>query len=308
MRPARARVSVTRLGLNALTWRLLVLQGVMLLAGQWLFRVTGLALVWSSVFPGAWLLIALIACWAYFWFEPGTSSDWVLAESLIVIVLILLLGIVAGPAQYATVALKWPVRDALLARADAAMGVDVPTLTAWTRGHPALTRVLVFCYSTFTAQIFLVPVGLGLILRERSALWEYAFHFHVCLAVCLVMLALVPTEFSFTYYRLTPLMGVTHVTHQFEALRAGTLTSIRFDDLDGMISFPSFHVAVGLIVTWAFRQRWWTVVPLIVVNVGATAATFLTGVHYVVDSIGSVVLVTISVLVWRRLARLWLTP
>ena len=267
-----------------------------------LFQYTGLMLDWSSLFPAVWLPIGLGAFWIYFYLEPGGPSDWALAESLVVLILLLSFALVSAPAQYGVVALKRPIADAWLARADSALGLSVPAMTEWTRAHPALAQLLIACYKTFLGQVFVPPLLFGLVLRDRDVLVEYAFHFHVCLVVCLIGLVLVPTEFSFTFFGFTPLLNVDHVTRQFAGLQAGTFSVVRFDDLDGMVSFPSFHVAVGLIVTWAARRRWWAAVPLAVVNTGLTAATFLTGVHYVVDSIASLLLVGASILAWRRLA------
>src|SRR5262249_10151641 len=102
-------------------------------------------------------------------------------------------------------------------------------------------------------------------------------------------------------FGLKPLLNVVHATRQVVGLRARTLPVVRFDDLDGMISFPSFHVALGSIVTWISRRRWWAVLPLALVNVRLTAAPLPTGVRYVVVLIASVLLVGARLFALRQL-------
>lgn len=206
---------------------------------------------------------------------------------------------IAGAGQYAGVALGLPLVDPWLAAADAAMGLHVPALVEWTRGWPVLTLLLSLAYFSLLPQFVLGLVGLGLRHRNRECLWEYVFHFHVCLAVTLLGVTLLPAACAFTYYGFSSLIDQTRFISHFEGLRAGTLTEIRFDDIEGLISFPSFHVAGGLMVTWAFRHyRWWAA-PLVVLNGLLIAATVMSGAHYGIDVVITVVLFAASVWLWR---------
>ena len=71
-----------------------------------------------------------------------------------------------------------------------------------------------------------------------------------------------------------------------EALRGGTLHAIQLDNLEGLITFPSFHTAAALMFIWALRTvpyvRW----PAIVLNVALIAATPIDGAHYFIDLVG----------------------
>ena len=61
------------------------------------------------------------------------------------------------------------------------------------------------------------------------------------------------------------------------------------DDLEGLVAFPSFHTAAGLLYIWAFWPlrllRW----PAIVVNCAMIATTPLGGAHYVIDLLAGAV-------------------
>ena len=74
-----------------------------------------------------------------------------------------------------------------------------------------------------------------------------------------------------------------------EALRAGTMRSIALNQLEGLISFPSFHTAAALIFIWTLhtvRYVGWAGIPL---NLALIVATPTVGAHYFIDLVGGVV-------------------
>ena len=144
--------------------------------------------------------------------------------------------------------------------------------------------------------------------RDRTALWEYAWNFQFCLIAALIGLALFPAACAFTYYGFDSLLDQTRFTTQFHAVRSGVMSVVPLNDLEGMITFPSFHVAGGLLVTWSFRRYpvWAGAIGLI--NVVLIASTVLTGAHYLVDVIGALGVFGCSVWLWRRVAAEWIEP
>ena len=74
-----------------------------------------------------------------------------------------------------------------------------------------------------------------------------------------------------------------------EALRAGTMRSVALNQLEGLISFPSFHTAAALIFIWTLhtvRYVSWAGIPL---NLALIVATPTVGAHYFIDVVGGVV-------------------
>jgi membrane-associated phospholipid phosphatase len=86
------------------------------------------------------------------------------------------------------------------------------------------------------------------------------------------------------------------------------MTVVRFDDLDGLVSFPSFHVMGAILVTWAFRRRGWILIPLMMLNTGLVISTVITGEHYVVDVLATIPLFAASLAAYRWWGRPLLTP
>jgi hypothetical protein len=267
------------------------------------YSVYGLRVDWSS----AWLLplaqVALFGAWLYFRRYANHPSKFIYADVLLATSLILLLTNVVSPAQYLAVALRRPLIDGWLVRADAMLGIDVAALATWTRAHATVRTVLAACYATLLPQFLLPLVVLGAKYQDRAGLWEYVFHFHFCLLATLTALALFPAECAFTHLGFTSTIDQTRFVRQFSELRNGTFGPIDFMDVEGLISMPSFHAAGAMMVTWAFRRHRGWFGLLLAVNTGLIAATFFSGAHYFVDVLASGVLFAVSIAASRLLSR-----
>jgi hypothetical protein len=293
------------LGLNRLS---LTLAGVQLTTAALLavlYVGSTLNIAWPTVFQKLIGLGVIAGAWLYLFLNPGRNRrEWVIAESFAVLLLILFLSAVVGSGQYLVALLQRPLVDPYLASADRWLGVSVPGLVAWTGQHEWIAVALRLAYFTLLPQFILAIVGVGVVLRDRERLWEFAFHFHVCGLVTLAAWGLFPAACAFTYYGFESLIDQTRFINHFESLRASTFQTIRFDDIEGLISFPSFHVAGALMVTWAFRSHRAWLWPLVVLNIGLVAATFMTGAHYVVDVFATGVMFAVSVWAYRYVGRL----
>ena len=156
------------------------------------------------------LLSALVVVWLNFYFLPGARWEWFVAEVLFVTFAMVLLTNVLVPMQYGALALRAPWADPWLARADAWLGVSVPAMTAWTWAHPLTALAAKVVYFTFAPQMLLTVLALA-VLRERERLWEFAFHFHVCLIVTIAALAIWPSVCAPVFYGFKPTIDMTRV-------------------------------------------------------------------------------------------------
>jgi hypothetical protein len=290
--------TAAELGLNRLAWCFILLQLALLAATCVLYQRFGLSIVWSSTAVYATALSMFTLAWLCHFLWPGRPGEWVVAETLLIALLLLSLTYIVAPAQYAAVALKRPLIDASLAAADRVLGVHVPTLAAWTREHSMISRVLTLAYITIGPQLFLPVIVLGLFKRERARLWEYCFNFHFCLVLTLLALAFFPAACAFNFYGFESTLDQTRFTTHFMRLREGSFSEIHYDKMEGLISMPSFHVAAGLMVTWAFRQHRTWMVCLACLNVLMIAATFMSGAHYFVDVVATAALFVAGVVIY----------
>jgi hypothetical protein len=246
--------------------------------------------------------------WTFYFILPGRSPlDWRIAESIFALVVLSLLAQVLLPAQYLAAALNRPTIDPLLARWDAALGVHVPAIVAWTRERKIFADLLVWSYGTFTWQLSLLPILLGIVLRDRKALWEYVFHFYFCAIVILPIFALWPAACAFTYYGFESILNQTQFIDHFAGLRQGSFRVLSFGNMTGLVSMPSFHVAGAFMVTWALRRhvRWFVLAA--VLNGLLTVSTVATGAHYLVDVFGTLLLFGCSLILFKRVGNYWTT-
>jgi membrane-associated phospholipid phosphatase len=271
---------------------------------------TGIRLEWQEVASVRTTAVAFMwIAWLLHVRTPGRHPrEWVMAETFLVIALLLTFSNIGSPLQYAIIAFRAPLADAWLAKADALLGVHVPALVSWTAAQPALTAALVAAYTSLLPQFVLPPLVLGCWYRDRKALWEYAWNFQFCLIAALVGLALFPAACAFTYYGFDSLLDQTRFTAQFNAVRNGAMSVLPFDNMEGMITFPSFHVAGGLLVTWAFRRYAAWAAALGLLNAALIVSTVLTGAHYVIDVVAAFAVFGCSVWLWRRVAAGWIEP
>lgn len=295
----RSAVDPAQLGLNPLARRLLLWHAIAVVVSGVLYLALGLTIDGKTLIPFAIADATILIVWIQLYRRPGKPREWIVAETVFAFLLMLVLSHILAPAQYAAVALNRPLIDPFLARADAALGVHVPDLAEWVRAHPAANGVLTWAYYTLIWQFALVVPVLGLVVKDRLSLWEYLFHFHTCAIITVVALAIFPAQCAFQYYGFESTLDQTRFIEHFNGFRDGSLTTIHLNDLEGLISVPSFHAAGGLMVTWTVRKWRLLLIPTAAVNVALIAATFLTGAHYFVDVLITVAMFAASVLLYR---------
>jgi hypothetical protein len=297
---ARPRPRLADLGFHRLTVVLLAFQFCTALLVICLFVVMGLSANWRGSLSFVVMDSILVGVWIYLWRVPGPPREWRAAESVLAMLLTIGLTHVLTPAQYVAVAFDRPLIDPVLARADALMGVDVPSLVRWSRAHPAIDLVWRLAYFSFIVQLVLIPPIVGVFLADRRALWEYVFNFHFCGAVTVVCLALFPAACAFQFYGFESTINQTRFITHFNGLRDGSFTRINFNDMEGLISMPSFHVAGALMVIWSLRRNVKVQAPLLVLNGLLILSTVMTGAHYAVDLLATAVLFAASIYAWRH--------
>lgn len=177
---------------------------------------------------------------------------------------------------YVAAAGAGPLQDTALAAFDRALGFD---WTAWHRflaPHTGLRFLLWLGYLSLFPQIMLSIFWFsarGLDPRNRELL--------VANIIALLLTA--------AAFRLVPALGHPEPGRVREiatvlALRAGGPSSFDLAHLDGLISFPSYHTVLAVLLTWAHRRaRLWPGVAAVNAIMLLSIPTF--GGHYLADMI-----------------------
>lgn len=256
---------------------------------------------WSSVTPILPVFLAPWGLWAYFVSAPGKRElDWIIAERCLLFGVVCLFLLLHPQAQYLAYRLRRPLIDGALLSADAWLGCSLPTWVAWTAAHPIWLSVFQNCYRTLVFQLWFPLVLLGGRSTDRREARAYVVAFGLSLLVTTLSVALWPA-LPPVAHGLTPLLNQDHVLLQIQAVRDGSYTRMSLLDLDGLVSFPSFHIIGAVLVSWAFRHKRGLRELLIAVNLGLMAATLALGMHYLIDVIAGLVVAAgcISVSRWH---------
>jgi membrane-associated phospholipid phosphatase len=208
---------------------------------------------------------------------------------------------------YLATAAALPLRDALLARLDADLGFNWLAVLGAINDHPVLARLLESAYAstaplTEGVIIWLALRGNGERLSEFMALLGL-----VSLGLAAGMV-LVPAAGAFVYFAPAPNL-LEHFAGKgemwpfldaFNALRNGSLTRFDLTSVQGVVSFPSFHTMLGILVTYAFRDTRPLFMAAAAINAVMIVATLPVGGHYLTDVIAGVAISAAAIYGLRR--------
>ena len=188
-------------------------------------------------------------------------------------------------AQFPAVGLERPLVDDALARFDTAVGLEWTTQYAWAVAHPTIYRAMDVIYELLLPQIPVVCFIVGYADPDRLRIFTLANAFGLTATVALF--ALFPAASTFTR------AGVMHIADfavQFDAVREHGLRVLDPMKLTGLISFPSYHALLAVLVACAF----WRLPKLFPVALALETAIIafspLIGGHYIADIVAGIAL------------------
>ncbi|MCC6946514.1 MAG: phosphatase PAP2 family protein [Bradyrhizobiaceae bacterium] len=196
---------------------------------------------------------------------------------------------VGAPLSYLAASAGLPLQDTVFDSADSALGLDWRALLVWMNGFADLHPVFSLAYRTFPIQAAILVAWLafsGRLVRLRVFMLSFFF---VALATIAVS-AIVPAEGVWGYYSLhasdhPAIRPVTRDLHLaiFHGLRDGSYRQLTGFGSEGIITFPSMHAAVALILAlaaWPIPVLRWVFAAI---NVLMVIATPVDGGHYFID-------------------------
>ncbi len=178
--------------------------------------------------------------------------------------------------NYLAATLDFPLRDMLFARADSALGFDWRTWASLAWSHPALINILVFCYRSNVYQPLIVVLIVA-IWGPRGRNREIITATAIASLLTVVVSALLP---AFGPYRAYGIASGWDAV--LAALRAGTHAPLQYV---GIVTFPSFHASMAVILAASMRGYRYVFPVAVIVDSFMLLATVPIGYHYLVDVI-----------------------
>ncbi|WP_077374575.1 phosphatase PAP2 family protein [Mesorhizobium prunaredense] len=198
-----------------------------------------------------------------------------------------------------------PLIDGDLAAIDLALGFDWPSFLALTNRNPTISAILVATYHSAGYQMLalaLVHASMG----RLDRLLEFSVACAVCLTITGTIVALFPAEGAYAYFKptaetfsnFTTDAGMWHYPTLLK-LRSGEPFAIVLSEAQPLVTFPSFHSSIGVLV--AYSVRWWRFVfwPVVLLEAVMIVSTIPEGGHHLIDLIAGIVVAAVSIFVVR---------
>ncbi|HWG78426.1 MAG TPA: phosphatase PAP2 family protein [Stellaceae bacterium] len=214
------------------------------------------------------------------------SADYLQSVTQLMLMILPLLAL-----TYLAATTSFPLADEVLQRADGIIGFDWERANAWVDSYPILAEVLRLGYQSiqwqFFAVLFFVSVN-----RPGEVNGEFIWNFLVSLLLTTAIAAILPALGH----------GGAVAASGLEAMREirnGGWTTFDLRSADGVITFPSFHAALGVLFVYSTRHErraLWAVLPL---NALMILSTPTEGGHYLVDTIAGCLIACLSIALVR---------
>jgi PAP2 superfamily len=235
----------------------------------------------------------------------GRRNDPNIASALANTAQLIAFAAVAAPLSYVAAAIALPLQDAAFNSMDRALGFDWKVLLAIMERWPAFHSFMRIIYLSSMAQM--TAIVLLLAFTGRLAwLRVYMLAFVFTALITIAISALLPAEGVWLHDGLRAtnpaMIPISHTSWPvFLGLRDGTFRAVMAIGSEGIITFPSLHAALAVILIAAFWPvpvaRWISAV----VNSLMVAATPIDGSHYLVDVLAGVGIAILCLLAARAL-------
>jgi len=191
---------------------------------------------------------------------------------------------------------------------DNALGFRWYDLVRWADAHRIVTTPLGIAYASLIPQVIVLILALGFANRLNE-LRTFMLSAMICGTVTILLSPLFPALNQFAFDHIAPAalpnLNVASAYREIadvQALRSGTLQSLRLGELQGIICFPSYHAGLAAITLWGFCKcgvRWisW---PGAMLALTTILSTPFDGGHYLVDVIAGLALAGCSLLLGQR--------
>jgi hypothetical protein len=290
-------------------WIMLSLMGVSLIVGM---MITGFSIAPASALTPLTIVSAYLGYTLYRYYRPGTS------DPKITFILgatgqLLIIPVLMTPLTYIAAAANLPMQDVALNAFDRALGLDWIAYFNFVYHHHALLFTTVLAYSMIGWPVFGVPLVLGWTGKYRR-MQEFTLAFGIALVATTIISTLLPAMGTYALLDFIPDPNIFTPGAYLEQLRDlplvrdGSLRTLDFNALAGIITFPSFHAAAAVLYLWAFLPVRWIGPVALVVNVAMLLATPICGGHYFVDVFAGIATAVLAIMAARRISNRLVRP
>ena len=198
-----------------------------------------------------------------------------------------------------------PLQDGFLAEWDRALGFDYTAVLKFVDGSEWSSKILHRAYYSFQYQIvgtLVVLAGLGLVRKINVLLCSLLMGLLACCIVSAIFpaagaITVLPQDMSLHNLSLD---GATPVAH-LRALRDGTFQALALPSLGGIITFPSYHVVMAVVLAYVWRDSKLGFFPVAGLNSLMAVSAVTQGGHYLVDCLAGLAVALAAIVLSNQL-------
>ncbi|MEX0344327.1 MAG: phosphatase PAP2 family protein [Rhizobiaceae bacterium] len=198
-----------------------------------------------------------------------------------------------------------PLIDGQLAAIDAALGFHWPSFLEAANSSPVFANSLVIAYHSLFPQFIAL-----LLVYSTTQRVDRALEFLALLAVSFLftagLMVFLPTAGAYPHFRPAPeafeaftaRAGMWHYSDLLR-LRSGEPFNLLVSNAEGLVTFPSYHTVVAIMIVYSLRLVPIAAVPAALLNATMIIGTLPEGGHHLVDVIAGLIVALVSIFaVW----------
>jgi hypothetical protein len=262
---------------------------------------------WSFIAPASICLLFKLSAHYY----RGQRNDCRLASALESTAQLIAFSAVAAPLSYVAATASLPLQDTALAGLDRMLGFDWRGLLAVMGGRLRFFQLMHITYLSLIPQTIATVLLLGFTGR-LAWLRAYMLAFIFAALVTIAVSALLPAKGAWLYYGITDAAGALPISHTswpvFFGLRDGSFRLLMGAGSEGVITFPSLHAALAVILIvalWPVPIARWIAAA---VNSLMLMATPIDGSHYFIDVLAGIAIALLSFAAAREVVMWFVAP
>lgn len=213
--------------------------------------------------------------------------------------------ILSAVLTYIAAASPEPFYDKEIFAVDQWLGFDLRFFLDWVNRHAYANIILENSYNSFF-QIPLLFLCLA-VYQKHSRAYSVMLCFIIAFIISVIIMAAFPTIAPHTFLKIDAgdypnvnmISGHWHVD-DFFGMRDGTLKTLNLFTLKGLITFPSYHASIAIILLWGFWSISWLKIPALLLNSLVLLSVPITGGHYFADVIAGVIISVIAILLVKK--------
>ena len=206
---------------------------------------------------------------------------------------------------YLNATLAFPLVDSELARIDAGLGFNWPAWFQFVKSHPLLKALFAIVYASLLPECAASIVYFAH--RRRSdRIAEFLWGALLSILITAPISGIVPALGAFVHFGVPGPAEATYLPHLL-ALREGTASSFSVNEFQGIITMPSYHTVLAILIIYIYRGCGRLFALALVLNGVMLLSLPSEGGHYLIDLIagGAIAAVTIAIINAAARTRWW---